>query len=235
MNKQELKQLIREEIRRNSNLSLLSEGIMTINYELEADERVKHYTEIIEASKLLKGNVLYRGFTHGRMIMGKLTTPGGGVVKITSEGGKGFRGMTETAQEVLSQLGITNPTFTSFDYSKAKFFGSPYIFIPKQPYTSFQNPDLNDLVAEYASDKIKEKAPVEEIVDGYTKYTNSIPGETSLEVIFDSSEYYLIDPRWLIRAFKLDREGELKVETYNDVTYLLTRVADITKKKAQDQ
>lgn len=235
MNKKELKQLIKEEILRSSNLSLLSEGVMNINYELEVEERIKHYTEIIEASKLLKGNVLYRGFTYGRMIMGKLSTPGGGVVKITSEEGKGFRGMTKTAQEILSQLGIKNPAFTSFDYHKAKFFGKPHIFIPKQPYTSFQNPNLNDLVAGYASDKIKEKPPIEEIIDGYTKYTNSIPGEISPEVIFDSSEYYLINPQWLNKNLLPRKLKVENIETYSDVTDLLSKVRWITRKKAEDR
>lgn len=130
--------------------------------------------------------ILYRGFNV------KMSGPITHVV----EDRPTFKGNLENVTALIEKLKkdknfiSPNPTFVSTSYDKAKFFGAPYIFIPKNPYRLFQNPNIDDLWSN--NDTISA-----DDADGYNDVTGNYSGAYD-ELIADSKDYYLLSSLFIM-------------------------------------
>lgn len=173
-----------------------------------------------------------------RAVGGKLKTL---VVRVTNADMSKIKGNTLTQVTTLKELGITNPTFASFDSSNLFFFGNAYTIIPKPPYKIYQSPEIFDLgvysnpdiyktdgnnrsqIGTYTNEQQVQRG--KDAAKTYQQITSPLPGKESSEIIIDISEYYLISIYDMINnAGKFsgyDLKDWNKVKTYSQLSNII--------------
>ena len=186
--------------------------------------------------------VLWRGFTY--MIGGHVKRPGiSYIALVTNKKLRKFRGSDynwkahEGLDAVVSGISETTPVFCSQDFSKAKFFGTPYVVVPIPQFKTLYSktiPDLGTITtkrtvtgpgattatkAEYSHEEIQE------MIDSYKVGNNKILKSSGYaEVILDAKRYALIDVGRLININKskfLKVKSLEQVKTYSDVLHVI--------------
>ena len=126
-------------------------------------------------------------------------------MRVTPRGTLAFKGGTENAIKVLQLLGVNHPVFTHFDRDSTKLFGTPCALVFEQPYTIYQSPKINDIMADT---KDLTEQELQQAAESYENIKDTGPVHDKNEVIVDVENY------WAIPC------GD-EIKTYGDLVQLL--------------
>ena len=177
-------------------------SILRVQHDMTDVEALEAWEAAYEACKRLRNtSIIYRGYNpssgHGSE---------GGFFKVI-EDRQSFRGASDSNVKALVaalmkrwSFKASQPVFATFQQDKAKFFGNTYIMIPLAPFTSLQNPEVDDILTYMAKyDKQHPKGgtvhgtmPNKDMDAIVNSYQRTLKDTVSSEVIFDSREYYLL-------------------------------------------
>ena len=193
---------------------------------------------LVNLKRFKTARILYRGFKAPIPRKDAVHLP---FVKVTNTIGRSLiGGHNPVAKAIVKGLQHkyrfkSPPVFTSFDYDNAKKFGSPYIFIPKGWFASYQNPEIPDIGLIKTADVHRDDKGtptsytdinynIEDLVDGYKK---TLSGGVSDEAILDIKQYYLIKPSHIERMFP----AQLKVGELNTYKQLQDAIETLIEKE----
>lgn len=221
--------------------SLINEAVKSIPRNVGIDDKLIKWLRysVDVMSKYKTAKVLWRGFD--LKVGGYVKVPAVNYIAlVTNKKQRVWRGSThgltdphEAINAIISGISKSTPVFCTQDYSKAKFFGNPYVVVPIPEFSVASSAEIADIgalasnrsgsgkvtKAEYTDDEIKA------FIDSYVISKNKIPNTSGYrEVILDSKRYGLIDVGQLIRA---NRSKFLKIKnvedirTYDDVMHVI--------------
>lgn len=203
---------------------------------LDAQDMIEDAVKCIKKFGLWNEEVVWRGF-------GVKPISNSWIVKVTNEtrGGLGFRGgWAEEVIEVLNLLELeTAPVFVTKGYDNARFFGSPRIFVPIEPFVARYNPDIDDIMGIHKkwvnNIQVGGQDPTE-VAKGYVVSKNSfkaIPTAKWHESIVTTKEYYLTYPDQMLQMSKKGKFVTIKdskdIKKYSDVVKVYNEWIAYTK------
>ena len=204
----------------------------------EEKDYLNSLEDVIVSAKKLRGlDLIWRGFNPPKRKRGHIlkitedreSTRGTAEYEKSVSGGK----ILELVDRLKAKWDFNSPvvTFTTFDKTKAQFFGQPYIFIPKDPFSAYQNPDIDDLLVDGKN--------IENPISTAENYEKVPIGETDdsrkpREVLFDSKEYYLISLDFIISLLPGKLKPSKFPQNYFQAVDVLRKWHWISKKKMQE-
>lgn len=207
--------------------NFIKEGIVASKNTKESLDMFEDAIQCIKKFNLWNDDIVWRGFGSKAIY--------GYILKISNDR-SGFRSSwNEVVLEIMKQLGITSPIFTTKTFNNARFFGTPRVFIPKDNFKTYVNPnvpdlrDISDRVTIHSTKGIEERYPRNpiEVAKEFIQIQNGFPNTLKTdwqEMIITTSEYYLISPQSLIDFSKKGRYSKIKniseIDKYNDVVVL---------------
>jgi hypothetical protein len=197
-----------------------------------------NFDEVLDLLKKMDRSdpVLWKGWSKRSDFHGS-----GWMVKVKSDR-EGFRGsFLPSAERVIEKLDLPgSPVFTTTDLPHSAFFGTPYVFIPIGPFTTFYNPEIWDLAQVKRNDNLWKSVDddkINQVVGGY-KVSNKIPDGAKGEVIVIVDYYWLLSVGSLINETK----GKLKiisntreVKKYGDVIEVMENYLKFYRWKLKKQ
>jgi hypothetical protein len=131
--------------------------------------------------------ILWRG-TGGVPIPGQRRSVPQRIMRVTPRGTSAFKGGTENAIKVLQLLNVEHPVFAHFNRDSTKLFGTPCALVFEQPYTMYQSPEINDIMADTegkTEQELQDAAGSYEQIDNKSLYGNN-------EIIVDATNYWAV-------------------------------------------
>ena len=218
-------------------------SILRVQHDMTDVEALEAWEAAYEACKRLRNtSIIYRGYNP--------SSGEGGFFKVI-EDRQSFRGASDSNVKALVaalmkrwSFKASQPVFATFQHWKAKFFGNTYIMIPLAPFTSLQNPEVDDILTYMAKyDKQRPKGgtvhgtmPNKDMDAIVNSYQRTLKDTVSSEVIFDSREYYLLalPENWLNLwlPHKWHKKSS-EIKTYAQLADLLGKVVWLKKKQLE--
>ena len=218
-------------------------SILRVQHDMTDLEALEAWEAAYEACKRLRNtSIIYRGYNP--------SSGEGGFFKVI-EDRQSFRGASDSNVKALVaalmkrwSFKASQPVFATFQHWKAKFFGNTYIMIPLAPFTSLQNPEVDDILTYMAKyDKQHPKGgtvhgtmPNKDMDAIVNSYQRTLKDTVSSEVIFDSREYYLLalPENWLNLwlPHKWHKKSS-EIKTYAQLADLLGKVVWLKKKQLE--
>lgn len=172
----------------------------------------KDFNPIFNAAEALKNQkIVWRGFNS------KSSAPIlviGNASKTSFAGADSNEGKTG---DLIKQIGIKNPAFGTTNLETAQFFGPPMVIIPTKNSTHWQNKNVND--AGHLDDSLTDE-DIAKLAKGYNQSITS-----NSEIIFDTKEYFLVNPIPIIKLTRTDKFAKIKsitdLKTYEDAMNLV--------------
>jgi hypothetical protein len=166
-----------------------------------------------EAKKLMKYDIVYRGFGNGKTMAG--------VAFVENDRNSFYGSLDDNASKLLKEIGVKNPAFGARSKEKASIFGAVYTMVPKGKFTALQSSIHDDLVSGFRDKEVTDK-DIKDIASSYKKTLSNI---NDSEIIFDTKEYYLLEMNYLLRELdkgnKFQKHTGESIKTYADLYYAL--------------